>query len=138
MSERVRDLEERAAAIFEPDTLLPSQFFDQLRRGGEHSGEQRLMITILEDAVNVYLKHADARGPYEQRLFAEAEEWIEDRDGSWIFSFESVCDFLSLEADYLRRGLRARKQRARLEKESPERVVSLAPETERLCKASGE
>lgn len=111
MKEREFALEERLAGLFQPDTLLPSQFFDRVRRRSEHDGERRLMIAVLEDAVDVYRKQVGARDPRGQQLFIEAEEWIEDTDRSWLFSFQNICDVLDIDSDYLRRGLHAWKEK---------------------------
>jgi len=113
MSEPKDALYERVPGVFEPDTLLASQYFDRLRRRAGHGGEWALVIAILEDAVNVYLKQASATEEHNRRLFVEAEEWIEQDDPTWIFSFRSICDLLGLDADYIRDGLRAVKRRAR-------------------------
>ena len=136
MKEREFTADERLAELFQPDTLLPSQFFDRVRRRTEHDGERRLMIAVLEDAVDVYRKQAGARDPRTQQLFQEAEEWIEDPDRTWLFSFQNICDVLDIDADYLRRGLHAWKERASGRREP---VVTLR-ETERdeLKKASGD
>ena len=107
------DIHERASGVFAPDTLLPGQYFDRLRRGKDLTGEQRLMIAVLEMAVDDYLKHAAARDRLRQGLFAEAERWIESTDRSWLYAFETVCDHLGLDVDYVRRGLRDRRERAR-------------------------
>ena len=40
-------------------------------------------------------------------LAAEARAWVESRSRAWIFSFESVCDALGINADYARRRLTA-------------------------------
>jgi hypothetical protein len=61
----------------------------------------------------MYLKHAGATQGRHRRLFDEAEGWIENTDTRWPFSFENVCVLLDLEAEYVRRGLRAAKARAR-------------------------
>jgi hypothetical protein len=95
------------------------------------------MIAILEDAVGIYRKHAGAHDARGRELFAETEEWIESPDGSWIFSFESICHVLGLEPGYLRRGLRAWKARVRQGRRHPAEVVSLAAEPAPLRKASG-
>ena len=105
MKERESAADERMGEIFQPDTLLPSQFFDRVRRRTEHEGERRLMIAVLEDAVEIYRKQAGAKEPRGQQLFREAEEWIEDPDRSWLFAFENICDVLEMNADYLRSGL---------------------------------
>jgi hypothetical protein len=131
-------IEERAPALFAPDVLLPSQYFDRLRRRTEYDPERRLMVAILEQGVNDYLKHAGARERKELELWHEVEAWIEDRAASWFFSFESICHVLDLEPEYLRRGLHAYKERVRGDaREEP--PISAAPETrpERARASSG-
>ena len=103
--------EEKVAELFQPDTLMPSQFFDRVRRSVTFHGERRLMIAILEDAVEVYRKQAGASDRKRQQLFEDAEAWIESCEHAWLFSFENICDVLGFEAEYLRKGLRAWKQR---------------------------
>lgn len=98
--------EERLAGLFEPHTVLPAQYFDRLRRRTEFDGERRLMLAILEDAVDCYRKHAAARDHRARNLFTEAESWIEAPDSNWLFSFQNICDVLGLESDYIREGLR--------------------------------
>jgi hypothetical protein len=105
-------LEERGGSIFEPDTLLASQYFDRVRhRTAAGDGERRLMAAVLEDAVRIYLKHAGGPGERD-KLFRETEAWIEERGADRLYAFENVCAVLDLDADYLRRGLRARKRQA--------------------------
>jgi len=105
--------DERAPGLFAPDTLLASQYFDRVRRRAAVDGERRLIVAVLEDAVYMYLKHVAAESEAHQALFREAEEWIEDPDTQRFLSFENVCAVLDLDAEYLRRGLRAVKERAR-------------------------
>ena len=137
MKDREYATDDRLAGLFQPDTLLPSQFFDRIRRRSEHDGERRLMIAVLEDAVDVYRKQAGARDARAQQLFHEAEEWIEDPDQTWLFSFQNICDVLGLDADYLRRGLRVWKERALEGRRG--KVVSLrADERDELRKVSGD
>jgi hypothetical protein len=125
MEHRAHDgFEDRAPGVFEPDTLLASQYFDRIRRRAAVDGERRLIVAVLEDAVHMYLKHAAARIEVHRALFREAEEWIEDGDTQWFLSFENVCAVLDLDADYLRRGLRAAKRRA----QQPEPEERTAPD----------
>lgn len=93
------------AGLFEPDILLPNQYFAAFRRGRAVEGERRLMLAVLEDAVDSYRKHALARDPREQACFLEAKEWFLSSDRSWLFAFENICDVLEMNADYLRTGL---------------------------------
>jgi hypothetical protein len=111
---KTRDVtaEDRVQELFQPDTLLPSQYFDRIRRRASSDGERRLMVAILEDAVDVYRKQAGARDRKRRQLFEDAEAWIESADKGWLYSYENICDVLGIDAGYLRKGLRVWKQRA--------------------------
>jgi hypothetical protein len=91
--------------LFEPDILLPNQYFAAFKRGRAVEGERRLMLAVLEDAVDSYRKYAFARDPREQACFLEAKEWFFSQDRSSLFAFENICDVLEMNADYLRSGL---------------------------------
>jgi hypothetical protein len=97
---------DRLASLFEPDVLLPAQFFAAFRREGGLERERLLMLAVLEDAVDCYQKYAHARDPRGRQLFEEARDWVVSSDRSWLFSFENICDTLEICADYVRRGLR--------------------------------
>jgi hypothetical protein len=137
MKEREYGIEEKMAGLFTPDTLLPSQFFDRVRRRSELDGERRLMIAVLEDALDVFRKQVGARDVRSQQLFHEAEDWLEDREANDLFSFENICDVLDLNADYIRRGLHALK--AKLAARPRGEVVTLHAEAPpEMRKASGD
>jgi hypothetical protein len=106
MKNRDVTAEDRVQDLFQPDTLLPSQYFDRVRRRANFDGERRLMVAILEDAVDVYRKQVGARDRKRRMLFEDAQTWIESDDKSWIFSYENICEVLGIDADYLRKGLR--------------------------------
>jgi len=112
MKERHQGIEDRFAGLFQPDTLLPSQYFDRFRRRHQLDGERRLMLAVLEDAVDMYRKHVAARDGRNRQLFLDAEQWIDDDDRTWVFSFLNLCDVLDLDGEYIRRGLHALKARA--------------------------
>jgi len=93
------------AGFLQPDTILPAQFFQSLRTKGRFDGERRLMIAVLEDAVNCFMKQLHATDPKARQLFLDAEEWIRANDRTWFFAFANVCDTLDLDPDYVREGL---------------------------------
>ena len=97
---------DRLATLFEPDVLLPAQFFAAFRRAGGLERERLLMLAVLEDAIDCYQKFAHARDPRGTQMFDEAREWVSSSDRSWLFSFENICDTLEINAEYVRRGLR--------------------------------
>jgi len=111
MKEQHQAMDERYPGLFQPDTLLPSQYFDRFRRRSQLDGERRLMLAVLEDAVDMYRKHCGTQGR-NRTLFLDAEAWIDDDDRTWMFSFLNLCDVLDLDGEYLRRGLHALKARA--------------------------
>jgi hypothetical protein len=91
--------------IFQPETLLPTQFFAALRQKTPARGEHRLMAAILEDAVECFQKHLWATDSRGRQLRANAEQWLLSDDTSWLFSFVNICDTLGIHPVFLRRGL---------------------------------
>jgi hypothetical protein len=104
-------LDERLPGLFEPDTLLPIQYFEAMRKKHLLEGEKRLILSVLEDAVECFMKCIDSPASKGQRLFRDADEWISLEDKHWVFSFDNVCDMLDINPDYMRRGLRQWKER---------------------------
>ena len=64
------------------------------------------MLAVLGDAVDCYRRGRLARDPATRLLFDETRAWLESTDRRATFSFESICDALDIDADYLRRCLR--------------------------------
>ena len=71
---------DRLAGVFEPDGLLPAQFFAAFRREGGLERERLLMLAVLEDAVDCYQKYCHARDPRGRQMFDEAREWVTSGD----------------------------------------------------------
>jgi transposase-like protein len=104
-------LDEKLPGLFEPDTLLPIQYFEAMRRKHLLEGEKRLILSVLEDAIECFMKCIDSPTNKGQRLFREADEWIFLEDKRWVFSFDNVADMLDINPEYMRRGLREWKER---------------------------
>jgi hypothetical protein len=121
-------LDEKLPSLFEPDTLLPIQYFEAMRRKHLLEGEKRLILSVLEDAVECFMKCIDASSSKGQRLFRDADEWIALEDKHWVFSFDNVCEMLDINPEYLRRGLKDWKQRKliALEREAEARLAAAA------------
>lgn len=119
-------MEERVTSLFQPDTLLPDQYFETFRRKFHLEPEKKLMLAILEDAVACFQKYIFARDGKGKTLFREAEEWVEGRNADGIFSFDSVCEILGFDPAYLRQGLVSWKEKA-LAQHTQAKVYQLAP-----------
>jgi hypothetical protein len=70
-------------------------------------GEQELMLAVLEDAINSFQKYLMEGNEKERKQFQEVQQWIRGRNADWLFSFDSICETLGLDPDYVRRGLMA-------------------------------
>lgn len=97
--------QKEGGSLFQPDTILADQYFGELRRKAHLDPEKALMLAVLEDAITCFQSHLLAKDRKGQAIFQEAEEWIWERDGDWPFSFESICEALDLNPEYLRKGL---------------------------------
>src|SRR6201987_5601689 len=76
--------------------ILPSQYYD-LSGGHRLTGEQRLMLALLADAINVYQQGVVSRNTRKRLLFVDAERWITAGATSrHAFSFDTVCDALGI------------------------------------------
>jgi hypothetical protein len=103
---------DRSFGLFEPDALLPAQFYAAFRGGSGVRGEKRLMLAVLEDALDCYQKYATSRDGQGQQLFDEARAWITSPDRGWFFSYENICETLEINPDYLRQGLEVWRRKA--------------------------
>ena len=91
--------------LFQPDIMLPAQYFTLLRKQAPQGPEYGLVIAMLQDAIECVQKYRFATDENGRALFEDARDWVASDDRKWPFSFENVCGILNLNADYLRRGL---------------------------------
>jgi hypothetical protein len=80
--------------------LVESVYKKSLREG-----EERLMLAVLESAVEDFQKYVLARKPRGKQLFQEVEEWFLEKDSDELFSFRNICETLQLHPNYIRQGL---------------------------------
>ena len=86
--------------------ILPSQYFD-VSGGHRLTAEQRLMLALLADAINVYQQGVVSRATRKRLLYLDADRWImmAAKPAPHAFSFNTVCDALGIDAGVLRRRL---------------------------------
>ncbi|HUA32710.1 MAG TPA: hypothetical protein VMA09_03850 [Candidatus Binataceae bacterium] len=84
-----------------PDVILRSQFFELVGTRALTS-EQRLMLAVLADAINVVQEFHSAQNLRKRNCFNEAWHWIFGRSPSSPLAFESVCDALGMDPQGLR------------------------------------
>jgi hypothetical protein len=92
--------------LFEPDTILPAQFYAMFKSSQYREPERRLMVAILEDAVSCLSADLRQCNPRQKKQYEEAKQWVTtDEESEWIFSFKNICEVLGMDPSYLRRGL---------------------------------
>lgn len=101
---RLRQTLESDDSLGVADVILPSQFSDLVGKHGL-SNEQRLMLAVLVDAINILRNWREFTGAQRRRWFAEAGRWVFARGTSHPFSFDNVCDALGINSETLRQRL---------------------------------
>ena len=90
-----------ATALIEPtDSGVVESIFKRSIR----DGEKKLMLAVLENAIEDFQKYVLASDKRGMELFQDAEQWILETNSGAFFSFESICVHLDLDPDYVRRG----------------------------------
>jgi hypothetical protein len=84
-----------------PDVILRSQFFEMMGKRVLTS-EQRLMLAVLADAINIIQDGHHSPSARKRTSFAEAKDWMFHRGKGYPLSFEAVCDALEIDAEALR------------------------------------
>lgn len=91
--------------LFEPDIMLPAQYFAVLRKSAPQGPEYLLVLAMLQDAVECVQKYRFSLDLNGRELYSDAHDWIASHDRQWPFSFENVCEILKIHPEYLRNGL---------------------------------
>jgi len=97
--------------VLHPGNLnIDGAFLDGVWRTRARSSKVRLMLAVLEDAIDFFFRYLRAKEEKGRENFQEVERWILQKNSNWIFSFENVCDYLGISASYLRAELVRRKE----------------------------
>jgi len=84
-----------------PDIILRTQFFEMVG-ARSLSSEQRLMLAVLADAINIVQEFGGSTSLRKRSSFDEAWNWIFTKGITSPLSFDSVCDALGIDAQGLR------------------------------------
>lgn len=99
---------QRRFSLHRKEITSPSTTTRSTRRRimlNKNSGEYRLLLSLLEQAITDLDKHKHATRRKHRLLFTSAHTWLFDEQ-DWIFSAECVCAGLGLHVDHVRRGVR--------------------------------
>ena len=70
------------------------------------SPTNRLMLAVLEEALITFHSGLNSPRAEQRHSSCEVDRWIASTDGDPLFSFESICSSLKIDAAYVRDGLR--------------------------------
>jgi hypothetical protein len=93
------------ADLFGADAVLPEQIIAGYRNDSALSGENALMLAVLEDGIRCFQEHYRNPRCNPRLLSEEAEQWIRADDWDWPVSFNNVCETLGLNPEALRGAL---------------------------------
>ena len=88
-----------------PKLIRSGQFRGNRRRENKTEPLRRLMAAVLCEAVNRFQGNLFHTSLYSRCEFVEAEFWLFRDQSKALFSFNNVCDFLSLDPQHIRRQL---------------------------------
>lgn len=91
--------------LFEPEIILPAQYFSVLCKSAPHGPEYFLVLAMLQDAIECFQKYRFATDENGRELYEDARDWIDSDDCKWPFSFENVCGVVKVDPDYVRERL---------------------------------
>src|SRR5215813_11011246 len=97
--------EEALATLFQPDTVAAAEYFKSYERTLGLEAEKNLCSRCWKALSKISRSMSLHENPSAKHLFQEAEEWLLDKDGEGLFSFENICETLGLHADHIRKGL---------------------------------
>lgn len=81
------------------DELLESE-------GGFARGPERALLSaLLFDGVQNYMNYCCAPSAAEREKYSEAYSWVNRQRHEYVFSFDSVCEALGIDPNFLRLGL---------------------------------
>ena len=89
-------------------TLVPAQFYGVLAgHRTRFESERNLMCAVLENAIKRYVSARQPLSCDKQPEMAELRRWFGERNSRHPFSFEHICEYLSLDPERIRKLLDA-------------------------------
>jgi hypothetical protein len=87
-----------------PDVMLPAQYYGRLRPGFA-TGEGRLLLAVLQDAIDCYIVNMQRRSSNAQIEFREVRNWFSARNQRDLFAFETICEVFGFDPGSIRHAL---------------------------------
>ena len=82
------------------DARLDVAYVDQICRNQYDEGEKKLMLAVLQEALNNFVQFLPSKDVTGQERFREVEEWFWGDDPEWLFSFKNIAESLGISSSY--------------------------------------
>ncbi len=105
-------LENWKHSLLSEEICTPDVFYGEFHQSGKEIGnempERRLMLAVLEEGIHTLEQYVSNTDPNKRRTNAvkEAENWLESTHSADLYSFESICNILRIDVQYLRDGIK--------------------------------
>lgn len=90
-----------------PESFTPSQYLDRVRSHAR-TGEQRLLLATIADALHALEHNATINTDRARRLFLDAYNWFVGPMRPPLISLEMACEHLRLDDDMIRASIVSR------------------------------
>ena len=87
------------------DPIISETIMGGAGRNGPASAERELMVAVLADAIECYWKYIRSKSRTGLRLYRDAHDWLFADNEQQPFSFRNICETLSLDPVFIRRGI---------------------------------
>ena len=87
------------------EARMEPAYVEQLNRRHYDEGAKKLLLAVLQEALNNFVQLLDAKKPEHQEHFREVELWFWSDDAEWLFSFRNIAEHLGINPNYFRAGL---------------------------------
>jgi len=108
--ETLKEFKKHLSKLNEIDAIHPTQYYLANRSMRLASGEKKLMLAILKDAIKCYRRNVAAKSLHSQKIFHETEEWFHEEDTSYLYSFRNICAWLGVDFRLIREKLKEMKE----------------------------
>lgn len=103
--ETLKEFKKHLSKLNEIDAIHPTQYYLANRSMRLASGEKKLMLAILKDAIKCYRRNVTGKSVHSQKIFVETEEWFYDEDTNYLYSFLNICAWLGVDFKLIREKL---------------------------------
>jgi hypothetical protein len=87
------------------EAYMEPAYVEQVNRRHYDEGAKKLMLAVLQEALNNFVQLLNTKKLDQQEQFREVDRWFWSDESEWLFSFRNIAEHLGINPDYFRAGL---------------------------------